>query len=80
MEKGLINATAEEPTPEINFDAFIIALQKQKPEAGKLTLDKEMKLRIFDLKGNEIQVFDFATFAGVEEFFGMANEVMKSEE
>ena len=67
------------PTP-INFDAFITALKKHKPEANGLTLDDSNTLRIVDVKGDEMQTFDFTRFDGIEQFFGLANEIMRLEE
>ncbi|MCE7856911.1 MAG: hypothetical protein DYG97_10255 [Ignavibacteria bacterium CHB3] len=75
-----ISSTAVEPKPTpINFDAFITALKKQKPEAGGLILDENNILRIVDVKGNEMQNFDFTRFDGIEQFFGMADSIITVE-
>lgn len=72
-----VKATSE-PTPrELYFEAFIQAYQKIKPEVGGLTIDDKNLLRIVDLKGNEMQVFEFSTQDGIQQFFDLAHEVMK---
>lgn len=79
MEKSIINATAEETPREIYFPAFIDAYKETKPEVEKLTLDKNKYLRIADAKGNEMQVFEFSTDDGIQQFFDLAHEMMKVE-
>lgn len=74
-----IKVTSEVTPSPINFNAFITALKKHKPEADGLTLDENNTLRIVDAKGNEIQSFDFTRFDGIEQFFGMADSIMTIE-
>lgn len=74
-----VKATQEPTARELSFPAFIDAYKKTKSEVGKLTIDDNNFLRIVDLKGNEMQVFEFSTHDGIQQFFDLAHEVMRVE-
>jgi hypothetical protein len=70
-----VTATQEPTAKELSFEKFIEAYKNIKPTVAKLTIDDDLFLRIVDLKGNEMQVFEMRTQDGIQQFFDLANEV-----